>query len=621
MTINFHNAAFKCLLGVVILLTIDSFNPFIHLKQSYDISPWTSTTSLYVYKANYDDIDSSTLNLFEQRDQNNTHRTVVTTIGFYTNLDQMIVSNHKHYCKLHNYDYFILRKQLHQYDNNGPKFGTQQRALLIWNLLFNKTFETNIKSGTTYSRVLWIDFDAIFINDNITIDQIILYSYKMNCISPKHYSNVSVIVTGDQNIALNAGVMIFKKNKFTQRLLIQWHNLMNVCNYYRNYLKLMKQGKRKQKNAHNVNSNNHDHDSLKAVTGNSKSSDQKVTYPNSNNNTSDLQSTTTTVVSGSLKFDVSFDAIVDDYKSHRRHIKKSCYLNDQQALAIILFHERLNISDSIFLKLGNYDHDVFNNNGNINTTTLSSNVIVMTQMFYWLEKNVLQDEKAPKRSGPGINDDDEKSQFCKYVYCKMVVVKAQCLRIRHQMLSKSYFNHVLWIDQEKMNSNIWSQYKNNKLLNQWIIHFAGQRNNKQDLLKMFLNYKHYMIMIDKNKNSNNINHSKIEKQNKTNQLQQQIVSYIHEQGSHKDLIQRMERSKLTYHQLMTIVDRQQHEYNHGHTHKSSHMKTNAATKYSDCSMMYVNKQRPNSKNRDRLHKNRNDKRAKFKQHRENWAGH
>ena len=498
----------------------------------YGAKSWI-TVSTYLYKSNYV-IDSSPSNVFYQRQHNHSHRTVVTTVAFYDKPDPKIVSNHRRYTKTHNYDYFILRQKLYQYTTNGIRFGTQQRALLVWNLLFNKSFETNIERGTTYSRVLWVDFDAVFINDNITIDEIVFYTYKMNCIEPKYYHNVSVIVTGDHYRILNAGVMIFNKNKFTQDLLMQWHKLMNLCKYYPNYLKLIKfKSETKQAN------NDNDYD---------------------------------------YNYNYNYD-----YNS-RTHVnvnyKTTCYINDQKALAILLFYQRLNISDSILLQLGNYNLGISNDfDKNDNET--------MMEMFDGLDKvSGIFHKKSIANSSYNYNYNYKygESMFYKHVYTKMVVIPSQCLQVRHEMLSRLYFNHVVWINQEKMNANIWSQYKNTKILNQWIVHFAGQK-NKYNLLQMFLKYKHFM-------HDRKNNHSEIEKENKTHILQQQIVSYVHNQRNKKDMewIKRMEKSKVSYKQWMTHIE--------GHRNPHRNSRTHNYSKYTECESMHFEKQRLH-KNRDR----------------------
>ena len=135
-------------------------------------------------------------------------RTVVTSIGFYNNLSTFdnIISNHINYASLNGYDYFLLRKQLYNY-NRKRKHGPMQKALLLYNLMYNKTFETNINYTNTYTHVIWIDFDAIFLNDKLTIDKILNYACYIHTIPSINcnFNKISLSISGDWNFIINAG--------------------------------------------------------------------------------------------------------------------------------------------------------------------------------------------------------------------------------------------------------------------------------------------------------------------------------------------------------------------------------------------------------------------------------
>ena len=167
-------------------------------------------------------------------------RIVIATIAFYDESSQRIIRNHQNYANANGYDYFILKHIItNQYQDTGA-FGTQQRVMMIYNLLFDKNFEMNAHFGTTYDIVLYIDFDAIFMNDSITVQDIIsytvdnydhtgntneqcdkdFYDYNITC------DSLSLIMTGDWVERINAGVMIFRKTEFTKELLLLWHRLM-----------------------------------------------------------------------------------------------------------------------------------------------------------------------------------------------------------------------------------------------------------------------------------------------------------------------------------------------------------------------------------------------------------
>ena len=196
-----------------------------------------------------------------------TSDTLVTTIAFYENIKFEIVANHANYARQHNYDYFVLRHKLkdkHLDLNSNSKrmytytdkdtginisnvskpdtmsfIGSQQRVTLLYRLFFDNNFiiqdldflvsKSKLKLSKNYQRILWIDFDAIFLNDSISIDNIINYSInKYSYYNYKMKNNLSLIMTGDWSYKINTGVMILLKTNFTKFLLQTWHKLMKL---------------------------------------------------------------------------------------------------------------------------------------------------------------------------------------------------------------------------------------------------------------------------------------------------------------------------------------------------------------------------------------------------------
>ena len=117
-----------------------------------------------------------------------------------------------------------------------------QRGLLLFNLLFNLEFETNkyYNDNNTYKYVIWIDFDAIFLNDNINIKYLInhvnnMYNYNYSYNNSENNNSLSLLVAGDWNHVINAGVLLFQKNNITKYLLKTWMNVMTICQYWTLY--------------------------------------------------------------------------------------------------------------------------------------------------------------------------------------------------------------------------------------------------------------------------------------------------------------------------------------------------------------------------------------------------
>ena len=190
--------------------------------------------------------------------------TIVTTIAFYENIDIHIIVNHVNYAKQHNYDYFILRHELNDKYLNSDRdtknttvnlsskqsrisfTSSQQRVTLLYKLFFDENFIGTIGNNVekcqwkstskiyNYEKILWIDFDAIFLNDSISINNIINYSinkyiyYNYIMKNNKNY-NLSLIITGDSSYKINAGVMILLKTNFTKFLLQSWDKFMKLA--------------------------------------------------------------------------------------------------------------------------------------------------------------------------------------------------------------------------------------------------------------------------------------------------------------------------------------------------------------------------------------------------------
>ena len=329
-------------------------------------------------------------------------RIAIATIGFYSKLNELVVENHKQYAKQHSYDYLILRHTITDvYKETGP-FGTQQRVMFIYKLLYDKQFEMNAKFKSTYDIVLWIDFDALFINDSITIEDIIDYSMKqynhnMNKCYNMSYDSLSMILTGDFLAPINAGVIIFKKTQFLQSLLKLWSNIMIFC---------------------------------------------------------------------------------------------ANPMNDQTSLKIALFGNK-NIISKFSKILTDYDidFDKLHNKSAVISQITNTNQTDLNSIQEYMEKVGEQGMFINK------NSQDETSW--------VPGVTANQARYNHDVLMiPMYHHHVALIKQSKMNNNIWNQfnkYQTNRLMNQWIIHFAGQK-QRDKLLQIFCEYKQSYLQNNINVN-------------------------------------------------------------------------------------------------------------------------
>ena len=431
-------------------------------------------------------------------------RTVVATICFYQKINKMIASNHNHYARLHGYDYFILRKELRGYNYyhhtdkryKHNNYDQSQKPLLIWNLLFNKSFDANVNFNTTYQRVLWIDFDAIFLNDNVTIEERINDTYNLHCIHDAQCNtkNISLIIAGDWMLAINAGVMIWQKNEIANDILTKWINLLNVCECYDKYKLLM-----------------HAYINNGTYKGN-----YKINYINKNK-------------------EITNDII--DRNINRNNNSAQCVVDDQMTLSLVLFSDYLRLTDALML-LEQLQEQMSNDN-----LLKIFNALSNTEIF-------LHDPKSKKKY----------QKKCSNVYERITVVSEQCLRIIN-ILTKKYFHHVLWIEQSKLNSNIWSFYRLNtytQLLKPWIFHAAGQNYDKNDLLHLFINYKRFIgNQMRHVSNDLNIN-SKVAITQETRKLIANIDKYIVSQKD-KTKVDDFIKSKSTYDEFMV----QQSEQSNG----------------------------------------------------------
>ena len=491
-----------------------------------------------------------TSNNYNYSCNSNPVRTVVATIAFYKNLKENIIFNHRSYTQRHNYDYFVLRRRLFDYDRKS--LATHQRALLIWNLLYNKSFETNVETKTTYSRVLWIDFDAIFLNDSIKIDEIINYSYNSNFIPFEKRNDISLILTGDWNHVINAGVLIFQKNDFTEHLLLLWHQLMNLCNYisqlrnenkapYSNKSKKPKKKKKKTNYQKNKLTKNiyHDDDEGVALSITQLQQEERDLW---------------------LKFKKSKNKL----KNSNRNVQKVCKLNDQLSLAMMLFQGKIS-------KLNNIDTTQNGNDGNVNTNiNINININITDGAGYNNSRGTIITTPQARNSvssfvnvgtnilGSNLNKLrmlrifflQDMKVFGDKIYDQQGAVREQSLWIRNELLSSEFFNHVLWIQQSKMNANIWSIFRNKTPFGNWILHLAGQNSkNKNQLLQLFIRCK-FII--------NDFKESKKKKAQAKYDLQTNVKKYVKGAARGKNKANLFLQSGKSYNEFISMVTNYSH---------------------------------------------------------------
>ena len=150
-----------------------------------------------------------------------------------TTLNQ-VAANHQNYSKKHGYYYHFVNKLL---DKRTGRNGNWQKPTIIENLLFNKTYvkrfideyyentdDYKCNKFDTFDYVFWIDIDALFMNYDTTIEDIINHANHMYKNIIDDLSNISLIAAGAFDAIVNNGVMIWKKTQFTKLFLHQWKN-------------------------------------------------------------------------------------------------------------------------------------------------------------------------------------------------------------------------------------------------------------------------------------------------------------------------------------------------------------------------------------------------------------
>ena len=182
-------------------------------------------------------------------------------------------------------------------------------------------------------------------------------------------------------------------------------------------------------------------------------------------------------------------------------------INDQDSLALLLFHYP-NVT-RIFEKSKKQLQDTYTgaNIANVNTLDNINNYInnsqqnVSHQQQHHRFVNMSQFGLL-KQYCESIND----KEFIINYYGGLTVTRQHIEYVYNDLLSDNLIvkKHVLWVETIKMNSNIWYQVYNNQIMNQWIIHFAGQGDFKQMLIEKFVSYKkeYKMIIQDRNKQGN-----------------------------------------------------------------------------------------------------------------------
>ena len=349
--------------------------------------------------------------------------------------------------------------------------------------MYNSNFEINRITNSTYDRVLCIDMDAIFLNDSITIDSILMnniknngnysdynysygYSYNYNYNSQVKYeyglnsslngnltshdkininhgdesrstdvddiTDISLILAGDWKLRINAGVLIFIKSDFTKKLLQLWRSIMHLTN-----------------------------------------------------------------------------------------------INDQESLALLLFHYPtiIQIYEKRKQKIAN---------ANVNTNANAITGVVINDYNYNISQFKLHVLK--KFCLSTVDNEDFKMNY----YHGFTVTREHINHVYNDLLFDNFIvkKHVLWVETVKLNSNIWYQLCNNDIMNQWIVHFAGQGSFKHKLIQKFVNYKkkYQTIVQDTNKQGN------VTLQQLTSlrdSLQTFVLQYIKRMTKHwKDSLQR-----------------------------------------------------------------------------------
>ena len=150
-------------------------------------------------------------NNINDKNSNTTFNIAIATVAFYTDPDMTSYNNHKLYAKYHEYDYYCLR---HPWKNSKHlEKRTFWKPLLIDGLLHYKHIywddreKDNIKTwrkankrmkqhsngnNIRYDYVFWIDFDAFFMNFDISIESVIIRTYNL-------YYNLQIIKKHNKN--------------------------------------------------------------------------------------------------------------------------------------------------------------------------------------------------------------------------------------------------------------------------------------------------------------------------------------------------------------------------------------------------------------------------------------
>ena len=170
------------------------------------------------------------------------HKKIELKKYFTTDGQRAITSNHIQYCQLHNYSYFQLISILDKNVSimwNKPSFiekflqpkrkrKRKQCNMMIHNDDTNSTF--------CFDYILFIDFDALFVNLTQTIENIIvetkkLYSnYTNNKMNKKNEMEMNkmnemtfdITVATDSSCIANTGVMLIKNSYFSKEFLREW---------------------------------------------------------------------------------------------------------------------------------------------------------------------------------------------------------------------------------------------------------------------------------------------------------------------------------------------------------------------------------------------------------------
>ena len=151
-------------------------------------------------------------------------------------VEKTIFNNHLNYAKLHNYSYFCLEHKITTDDITAQ----WQKPYLLEQLFYNRSnfindsFYSNSNHihinqrgrDCDFDHILWIDFDAIFMNDEVTVESILDYAVQqlntLNNVNNISRTDVELVVTGDQHVTVNGGVVVWKKSNFTKKIMTTW---------------------------------------------------------------------------------------------------------------------------------------------------------------------------------------------------------------------------------------------------------------------------------------------------------------------------------------------------------------------------------------------------------------